>query len=193
MERRYIGLFFIGLGIVLLLLIIYFLFFFKFGQESAAPTATSTAATSSRVIEPPKILEAKPATKEEMDQEAIMRLAASFAERFGSYSNHANFQNMEDLKLFMTDRMQAWSDNFVKTNLSKQSGQAEYYGITSQAVTKKMLAYDEGKGTAKVLVQTQRRETAGQAEPVSFGQGIEIDLVKSGGTWLVDQAYWQKR
>ena len=197
MDRRFVGFFFIGLGVIILILIIYFLFFFKFNKPQQAdvqpPAATSTLPVRT-VVEPPKILETKPATREELDQEGIKRLAASFAERFGSYSNHSNFQNMEDLKLFMTDKMKAWSEDFVKTQALKQAGKTEYYGITTKAITKKMAEYDEGKGTARVLIQTQRRETIGQnGEASSFGQSIEITLLKQGGTWKVDQAYWKDR
>jgi hypothetical protein len=197
MDRRFVGFFFIGLGIIILILIIYFLFFFKNNKQQPAneqqPIATSTQPVKT-VVEPPKILEVKPATKEELDQEGIKRLASSFAERFGSYSNHSNFQNMEDLKLFMTDKMKAWSEDFVKTQALKQAGTTEYYGITTKAITKKMLEYDEAKGIAKVLIQAQRRETVGQSgEAASFGQSIEITLVKEGGTWKVDQAYWKDR
>ncbi len=196
MDRRFVGFFFIGLGVIILILIIYFLFFFKFNKPQDVPKqqgATSTPAVKT-VVEPPKILEVKPVTKEELDQEGVKRLAASFAERFGSYSSHSNFQNMEDLKLFMTDKMKTWSEDFVKTQALKQAGNTEYYGITTKAVTKKMVDFDESKGTAKVLIQTQRRETVGSAgNPVSFGQSIEVSLLKQGGTWKVDQAYWKDR
>jgi len=196
MDRRFVGFFFIGLGIIILILIIYFLFFFKFNKavpEAPKPVVTEKPIVKT-VVEPPKILEVKQATKEDLDQEAVKRLAASFAERFGSYSNHSNFQNMEDLKLFMTDKMKAWSSDFVKTQTLKQAGKTEYYGITTQAVTKKMLEYNDAAGTAKVLIQAQRREMVGQSiEPNSFAQAIEVTLLKQNGSWKVDQAYWKNR
>jgi hypothetical protein len=197
MDRRFVGFFFIGLGIIILILIIYFLFFFKFNkpaQETPKTATTTQEQPAKTVVEPPKILETKPVTKDDLNQEGVTRLAASFAERFGSYSNHSNFQNMDDLKLFMTDKMKAWSEDYVKTQTIKQAGKTEYYGITTNAITKKMLEYDDAKGTAKVLIQAQRRETIGQAgEPSSFGQAIEVTLLKQGGTWKVDQAYWKDR
>ncbi|NTW22305.1 hypothetical protein HGA34_02020 [Candidatus Falkowbacteria bacterium] len=197
MDRRFIGFFFIGLGVIILILIIYFLFFFKFNKpaaETPKPEPAKEQPVVKTVVEPPKIIDARPVTKAELDQEGIKRLAASFAERFGSYSSHSNFQNMDDLKLFMTDKMKAWSEDFVKTQALKQAGKTDYYGITTKAITKKMVEFDEAKGVAKVSIQSQRRETIGQAgAPVSFGQAIEITLLKQGGTWKVDQAYWKDR
>jgi hypothetical protein len=195
MNRRNVGIFFIFLGVVVILLIIYFLFFFKNKKQEVVETKTpvTNVATTSIVVEPPKTFDLKPATKEELNEEGVLRLATSFAERFGSYSNHSNFQNMTDLKLFMTERMRKWSEQYVKELALKQTGAAEYFGVTSKTITKKMISFDDAGGKAKALIQMQRREVGAKASASSFGQAIEINLVKEGGTWKVDEARWQNK
>ncbi|NTU98535.1 hypothetical protein HGA64_00800 [Candidatus Falkowbacteria bacterium] len=192
MNRRYIGILFIVLGLLAILLIIYFLFFFKNKkQEPAAPAAaTKTVATSSIVVEPPKVFNLKPATQEELNEEGVLRLATSFAERFGSYSNHSNFQNMTDLELFMTERMKNWSIQYVKELKLKQTGAVNYFGITSKAITKKMTTFDNAGGKAKAVIQLQRREVGSGAAAASYGQSLEINLIKEGNAWKVDEARW---
>jgi len=122
----------------------------------------------------------------------ILRIAASFSERFGSYSNQSNFSNVSDLKLFMTDKMKIWADNFIIENLEKNKDISVYYGVTSKAISEEIININKDLGYATVRVSTLRKESAQTSSTnPSFYQDIEINLKKERNVWLVDEANWK--
>ena len=120
-------------------------------------------------------------------------MAASFVERFGSYSNQSNYNNINDLKIFMTKNMSNWADKFIKEQREKSQVNDIYYGITTKAVSEKVQEFDEDVGQAEILVSTRRREALGTTNNVSktYNQNILVTFVKERGSWKVDSAYWQ--
>lgn len=127
-----------------------------------------------------------------VDKDDLKRMAASFAERFGSYSNQSNYSNIVDLKIFMSIKMVAWAENFVREQ--RRNNMTEiYYGITTKAINEEVLDFDEDNGSASILVQTRRREANGTVNNVSnfFNQNITIIFMKEDGIWKVDSANWQ--
>jgi hypothetical protein len=122
----------------------------------------------------------------------LKRMAGLFAERFGSYSNQSNFSNINDLKLFMSQKMSNWADNYV-TEQKKSGTTAIYYGITTKSVSQEVKNFDEDSGVASILVSTRRREANGTTNNVSniFNQSILINFIKENGIWKVDSASWQ--
>ena len=125
----------------------------------------------------------------------IRRMSASFAERFGTYSNQSNFANVLDLKIFMTRRMQEWADSYVAENRAIPQSADIYYGITTRSVGEEILEFDDDLGIAKVAAQTRRQEARGSRSNVAdiFVQKIEIVLKKEAGSWKVDQAFWEDK
>ena len=119
----------------------------------------------------------------------LKAVAITFAERFGSYSNQSNFQNFEDLQTLMTVRMKAWTDSLI---LQQTSDNAVFYGITTQALSAKIINLEESLGRAEVAVSTQRQESKGSTvNPRVFYQEILLKLVKTTEGWKVDEANWQ--
>lgn len=127
-----------------------------------------------------------------VDKDDLKRMAASFAERFGSYSNQSNYSNIVDLRIFMSKKMVAWAENFIREQRQKSETNL-YYGITTKAINEEVLDFDEDAGSASVLVQTRRREANGTINNVSnfFNQNITINFTKENGMWKVDSAIWQ--
>src|SRR3989338_3421724 len=64
----------------------------------------------------------------------LLDISRSFAERFGSFSNQSNFENVEGLKPFMTPAMRKWADTFVRDAAAKADPGAPYYGITTRTL-----------------------------------------------------------
>lgn len=151
-------------------------------------TAPQERPPVSEQIGPPEATEPQEAGDERNN---VRRLAASFAERFGSFSNEGNYQNMLDLRVFMSASMRAWADRYVADAVADPS--AEYYGITTRAVSTTLDAFDEGAGTAAVTVFTQRTERRGlaQTQEVRY-QSVRIGFITQDGAWKVDSAYWQE-
>jgi hypothetical protein len=133
-------------------------------------------------------------TPAEMTKDEVARAATSFAERFGTYSNQANYRNITEAKIFMTARMQNWADSYLAQLRAASSTASVYYGITTRAVSKELNDFDPEGGSAIILVHTRRQEANGSMDNFgkSFNQDITIKLIKSANTWLVDSAVWGK-
>jgi hypothetical protein len=202
MDRKYIGAIFIALGLIFLALIIYFIFFYDFSPKTAAiPDQSNIQNSLPAVKNIPAAALAKKETavkttqtysQQDLKEMDLKRLAGSFAERFGTYSNQSPLTNVSDLKIFMSRRMQNWADNFIVEE-SKKSSSPIYYGITTKAVIEEMKTYKESDGEAQVIVKTQRREATGSMNNVSYlQQDIIVNFVKENGAWKVDSAYWRE-
>lgn len=124
------------------------------------------------------------ASGSDSSEEEVKVLARSFAERYGSYSSKNAYQNLRDLKSFMTDRLWRASE---QTMLSA-SASDEYFGVTSRALQVELQAMESDQ--AKVQVTLQRRESKGQSDPRVFYQTLTLELNVGGGAWLVDELAW---
>lgn len=197
-NKKLFGIAIIILALLLLFLIIYFVWFYNWASppedEETAPVMIETpslpVSSGDPVISLPPII--APPEKRELTRDDLKKMAASFAERFGSYSNHSNYGNISDLKIFMSRKMQVWADNFIAEAKDEYSG--IYYGITTKSITQEIQDFNESSGTAKILVKTQRKESTGvQGNETVFYQDIVIDFVKENQAWKVDGAFWQKK
>ncbi|MDP1890977.1 MAG: hypothetical protein Q8K55_08790, partial [Gemmatimonadaceae bacterium] len=133
------------------------------------------------------------ASREEKLRSEISRLAAAFAERFGSYSNQGDFENLLDLKSLMTGNMQTWVDNFVAESKAGQTDNTVYFGVTTKSVSLETISIDEAAGEARIKVSAQRREASGtMSDNVRiYYQDLELGFKKVGGEWKVDEATWK--
>lgn len=199
MNRKYIGVGIIILGLIILGIIIYVIFIYDFSPEEVAPEEKAVVETkqdinkiaTTTVTSIPKTYKASQ-PKTTAGEEDIKQIAASFAERFGSYSNQSDFSNIEDLKLFMSRRMRNWADDYVK-ELRVKSGKSDiYYGITTKAVSVETKSFEASSGRAQILVKTQRREATGTTNNASNKYAdILISFIKENGAWKVDEARWE--
>ncbi len=127
---------------------------------------------------------------EPADLRASLRsLAAAFAERYGSYSNQGDFENLEELQALMTDSLTARTDAFIADARAENSGMAAYAGVTTRAINAQIKEYDEAQGTATVTVKTQREEITAQESRVYY-QDLVLDFVLDGEIWKVSAAEW---
>ena len=124
----------------------------------------------------------------------LIRIAGSFAERFGAYSNQSNFGNISSLKIFMSSKMKKWSDSYIKEQKEKNYDFSIYYGITTKTIASELKDFDDDLGFASVLISTRRREATGTMNNYSntFNQDILIDFAMEDGAWKVDSVYWRE-
>jgi len=129
--------------------------------------------------------------KNSLKENQLKRTASLFVERLGSYSNQSNFSNVADLKIYMSDKMRRWADDFIeKNNIDRDI--SVYYGITTKSISQKMELIDEDNGRATVLVNTLRRESGGDlVQDNSFYQEALVSFVLEDGFWKVDSANWK--
>jgi hypothetical protein len=130
--------------------------------------------------------------KIEQDEEAVKKIAMSFAERFGSFSNQSNYSNIEDLKIFMTKSMGDWAEGYLRELKELKNNDGEYYGITTKAVSAEAKSFDKNKGEAEIVVTTRRQESKGSVVGSYFNQELTLKMAKDGSIWKADSASWQK-
>ncbi|MBU1146245.1 hypothetical protein KKD80_01720 [Patescibacteria group bacterium] len=183
-------------GILILLALFYWLFL----RESFMPQSGTTKTNVNVLALPPVTLpnsttvsaSVPEASEEEKLRSSISRLAAAFAERYGSYSNQGNFENLLDLESLMTGKMWAETENFIKQNKTTTGDNSVYFGVTTKALSVNIGSIDEGAGTAEITVGTQRRESSGSMADNSVikYEDLELTFLKVNGEWKVDAATW---
>ena len=128
--------------------------------------------------------------QEDFSRVDLKNMASSFAERFGSYSNHSDFANIKDLKIFMTESMKDWAEDFVQERSKKD--RQEYSGVTTKAISTEITNFDEERGEAEAVVTTRRRESKGsRADSTTYTQELTLEFVEKNDSWKVDGAYWE--
>ncbi len=131
----------------------------------------------------------------EMTHRDIEKFVTSFTERYGSYSNQANFDNIMILESSMTDGMRTWAKDYVDEQRARKISNSVYYGVITKAVGVNVIDIDIDGGVANFLVETRRRESfeSKSGSDNVFNQSIEVRAVKSGKTWKIDKAFWGDR
>lgn len=214
MNKKITGVLIIIIGLLSILAIIYYLFFY---QQQIIPIETKKDILNTfeeaeeikddiKTVTPPKqeevgeknnleLIKSEPTIevdKNEIGQVELKRLASSFAERFGSFSNQANFENLKDLMIFMSVGMRARTEKYIKDATAARGDVSIYYGVNTKAVTTISKEFDEYGGRAFFLVKTIRQTATGDIDNISKkNQNIEIKLIKERGSWKVDEAVWK--
>jgi len=199
-TRKPLAILTIVLAIIILILIIYFLFFYNFSEDIKIFQREEVVSEEENLEErqivkrvpdkEEKVIEAPKA--EEITRSNLQKIAFSFAERFGSYSNHSDFENMTDLKVFMSEKMAVWADGFIEE--ARESGDYTdvYEGVVTKAISSEIKSINESQGQAEILVKTQKIKSGGQTSKSSISyEDVLIVFVKESGIWKVDSAYWQ--
>jgi len=186
--------------VVVGVLVILGLFYWLFLRESFTPQSPTTKTNVNVVALPPVTLPnsttvsatVPEASAEEKLRSSISRLAAAFAERYGSYSNQGNFDNLLDLESLMTEKMWAETENFIEQSKASAGDSSVYFGITTKAISVNITSIDEGAGTAKITIGTQRRESSGSMADSSTikYEDLELFFLKVNDEWKVDTAKW---
>ncbi|MFA6228185.1 MAG: hypothetical protein WC668_03275 [Patescibacteria group bacterium] len=132
-----------------------------------------------------------PATPpERLEQEnqypiGLKQLAMSFAERYGSYSTDEPQKNIKDLESLMTPTM-------YKASLAQSPviGAAGFSGYSVKALSADLQSVKTDSAT--VVVKTQVSQTSGDGiTPNVYYRNLQLNFIKSGTEWLVNQAKWQ--
>lgn len=179
--------------ILSLILLLIFLWLLSFLLPKAQPKAEKAPVVENSIA--PKQV-ASPYTTEQLQQEKQSRVEASsvitlsklFTERFGSYSNEANFQNIRDVIPLMSKKFAAATEK----DLATKAIPVGIYGITTRVITVNVILQDEASGTAITSLSAQRVEEKGSAQnPSTKYQDIRLMFVREAGVWKIDSADWQ--
>ena len=117
----------------------------------------------------------------------VENLSRNFADRFGSWSTDNQGQNLFELMSLSTNSFQNYLEN-VELDYQNE----EFFGVTTRAISTKIISLDKAAGQAEILVKTQRTTTDDDLSQDTYYQEILISLIEINGTWLVDEAEWQE-
>ncbi|OGF20831.1 hypothetical protein A2316_01855 [Candidatus Falkowbacteria bacterium RIFOXYB2_FULL_38_15] len=185
----------IVIAIVIILLLAFLLYWFLWRGKSVNDEEVQSPPPPIAIVpqnKPAGSVPPEPVKGEEKTKADLGRLAAAFAERFGSYSNQGEYANVLDLKPIMTGTMQKWVDDYVAESKAAITDVSVYSGITTKAVSSKITAINEKGGTATVVVNTQR-EGAGEKTAENkeiYYQNLELEFQKISDEWKVNKANW---
>jgi hypothetical protein len=152
------------------------------GQESSVPTPEQEAAAA--IIQNPLV----PAVTQPVGRTAAAQMGELFAERYGSYSNQGDFQNLRDLLPVMTAKYRAQTEASLAA-AAPQQGQT-FEGVTSVKISSEVRTYNEAGGTAVVAVTLQQEKVSGTSTVVGY-RTLRMELKKVGEDWRVDSSRWE--
>ncbi len=194
MNRRLLAI--IIAGVLVLAAIIYFVFIYDFNGATTPTNQTSQQTDAEPVIStsaPETTIQASTRTEAEKSRDAANQLAIYFAERYGSSSSQADFSNLVDAKLFMTDGFKVKTDAYIAAERAKAAPEQAYAGITTKAIIADFKTMSEITGVAEVTVRTKRQETDSRGQSMSYNQDLNLTLRKVNGEWKVDNAAWASK
>ncbi len=123
------------------------------------------------------------------DSERILRLSRTFVERYGTFSNRNNFENITTLEPYMSQKLRDESAQFIDANQGTGIDE-EFYSIITSVISTSLDQFKEGK-SAVVRVGTQRTETRGTEAAAIFTQHALLTFVNVDDTWKVDSLTWE--
>ncbi len=150
-----------------------------------APTPTAPATTT-----PAPTPTFSRASAREILEQQLKTGAAQFAERFGTYSNQGDFQNLIDLFPLMTERLRSQTERTIDAARVAPSTPTGYVGVTTRPVTTAVVSVDEAGGRAVLRVSTQRATQTGDAQPVTRYETLTLEFRNQQNVWKVDSALW---
>lgn len=149
--------------------------------SAPAPTPTAVSAFQNPLN--------PPAPSVDKSRTAAAQMAELFAERYGSYSNQGDFQNLRDLLPVMTDAYRASTETYLAT--AKSDPNAPYEGVTSVKISTDVRSYDATGGTAVIAVMLQQQKVSGASRATPTYRSLKMSLQKVGQDWRVASATWE--
>jgi hypothetical protein len=173
--------------------------FFVLPRSAPAPTPapTNTAPTtpaSIPTVEVPSAPTPSLTTTATLDEKAVVseklrQASIAFAERYGSFSNQGNFENITDLYSVMSASFESSQKQYVADQMKKKSDSAAYFGVTTKALSVEIVSLDL-QSSATVLVKTQREEETSNSSVIKY-QDLVLMFKLENGQWKVDSATWK--
>jgi len=137
------------------------------------------------------VLKIPQASEQEKLQAQLIKMSSAFVERYGSFSNQSDFENLEDLLQFMSKNLEFKTQRFINDKRFEGVDSNIYYGMTTKVLNNKSVDFSSGRSKAFFKFSTQRQEVVGSSINANvFYQDVEIELIKEAGVWKIDKINW---
>lgn len=120
---------------------------------------------------------------------ASLQMSELFAERYGSYSNQGDYQNLKDLLSIMTASYRSTTEDFL-TSVEGAAPALVYEGYTATKISSEEISYNESSGTAQYEVVLQQLKIADNEELVIEYPVLRVGLQRIDDDWFVAKAEW---
>src|SRR3989339_1450167 len=122
-------------------------------------------------------------------KDSLLRLGRIVVERYGSFSNRNNFENITRLEPFMTEDFKKISIESIDEQ-QKQPQEEDFYGIATSDIAMDLTNFS-AKESAMVTVTTTRTESRANQDDNVFTQTAEVSFKYVSGNWKVDNITWK--
>lgn len=129
-----------------------------------------------------------PVTTDASQRAEVERLSRLFVERFGSYSNFSNFENITSMEPFMTSTMLAYAQTLKVSESNPTVGQ--YVGVTATVVSLTTTSFSASNTATVSFVINQETQNGLNAPIESAYRDGRLELEYVGGQWLVDGIFY---
>lgn len=126
---------------------------------------------------------------DQSDEASLMRLSKLLVDRYGTYSNRNNFENITSLEAYMTERFKTESAKFI-SDRQAEGVPEDFYSIVTNSLVADVTAYTKNK-SATVDVSARRLETKTGSDQKVFTQHAIVKFQSVSGNWKVDSIDWQ--
>lgn len=164
--------------------------------ETTEPTSQETQGdglgVSSDIVVPtvPSGLDSTPPPAQVVEgRTASLQVAELFSERYGSYSNQGNYQNLKDLLPIMTDALRSQTEAFLKSVADAPPAES-YEGYTAKRVSSKEISYSDSSGTAIYEMTLQQQKLTSTGEPEISYPVLRIEMISVSDAWKIAKADW---
>jgi len=179
MERKHKFEILLALGLIILLVIAIWWLLSPDPQEDAGSITGDDQVQDIQEYQEPLDL-----TGYEVSASTIARV---FVERFASFSNHGDYENvgsvMDISTVALQDRLQDLIDD-----VSNDDGSI-YYGVSTFILSISQIEVSETREVLEVLTQREESIESPSDSTVRY-QTMEVTLVKQGDEWFVDDFEW---
>lgn len=126
---------------------------------------------------------AKPITKEQNERTQIISTASSFVEIYGTYSNSDNYNNIQTLYPFMTDKIKKQYSGVIENSVASDV----YYSKVTQVLSSSLMNYKNGDTAATAVISVVEKVTNSSYEEDTVQKRYVVKLIKDSNKWKVDE------
>ncbi len=132
----------------------------------------------------------KDVAPEEKQKRELENFVSYFVERFGSYSNQTNMDNIKELKSFATDSFSKYIDKYVDEIWNKHPYSLGYFGVVTKVVVVDIDNYSQNKTEFTVKIDARREEKTDSGEN-TYNQKVVVEVLKTQNGYKINKLEWK--